>query len=173
MRTSKTGGPAAPWQGPVNSKHPKTKTGKPAEKTLRHRIKKRNTDPRSRSPECRSRCRNQWSRSPEYAPVALHAMNCVCSDRFVRHYIAPPPHPTPVRRCAPCKRWQRTPQSGHGDPGPGAAQSQRLYPASDSTTRKRAGVQHRHCRASTRATRLRNSVARTSRPDAVKPSIGL
>ncbi|WP_426145266.1 hypothetical protein, partial [Polaromonas sp. DSR2-3-2] len=44
-----------------------SREGKTAEKAGRHKIKTRNTNPRSRSPECRSRCRNQRSRSPEYA----------------------------------------------------------------------------------------------------------
>ena len=81
-------------------------------------------------------------------PVALHAMNCVCSERFVRHCIAPLPHPTPARRCAPCKRWYQTPTSlRHGGPRPwgrtvARGSGKRLCPASDSTTRKRPGVEH-------------------------------
>ncbi len=51
-------------------------------------------------------------------PVALHAMNCVCSERVVRHCIAPLPHPTPARRCAPCKRWYQTPTSASWRPPP-------------------------------------------------------
>jgi hypothetical protein len=64
------GVPPAAWQGPINSKNsknPKTKKGKTAENADRHKIKSRNTNPWSRSPEFRSRCRNHGSRSPEYA----------------------------------------------------------------------------------------------------------
>ena len=50
--------------------------------------------------------------------VALRAMNCACCDHFVRHSIAPFPHPTPARRCEPCKHWCQTPYLRHGGPRP-------------------------------------------------------
>ena len=99
--------------------------------------------------------------------VALHAMNCACSDPFVPCCIAPLPHPAPAPHCVPCKHWCPTPQPRHGGPrslgstvAPGSGK--RFCPASDSTARKRPCVQHGHCCASTRATRWRNPVAHSS-----------
>jgi hypothetical protein len=91
-------------------------------------------------------------------------MNCACFEPFVRRCMAPLPHPTPTRRCAPVKRWQQTQHPRHGGPRPWGCtvahgSGKRWRPASDFTTAKRPFVQHGHCCASKRATRLRNPVA--------------
>ena len=61
------GGLRRPGRGPSSQNKPRPDKEKSTGKASRHKIKTRNTDPRSRSSACRSRCRNQRSRSPEYA----------------------------------------------------------------------------------------------------------
>ena len=102
----------------------------------------------------------------------LCTVNCKRRDQFVRRCNAARAQYTTACRCAPCKRWQQTPQSRHGGPRPrGSTPSsttvaqgsgKRFFPASDSTTRKRPVLQYEHCCASRRATRVRNPVAHSS-----------
>ena len=102
----------------------------------------------------------------------LCTVNCKRRDQFVRRCIAARAQYTPACRCAPCKHGSRSPHPRHGGPRPwgstplGSAvvlgSDKRFCPASDSTVRKRPCLQHGHCCASARATRLRNPVAHSN-----------
>ena len=80
-------------------------------------------------------------------PVALHAMNCVCSDRIVRHFIATVRDPPRHVVAQPASAGTNPPHLRHGGPRPwgrtvAPGSGKRLCPASDSTTRKRPGKEH-------------------------------
>ena len=111
-----------------------------------------------------------WTRASTSSPTLhrqLPALRPIRAPLHCRSRAVPP-----ARRCAPCKRWQQTPQTRHGGPRPrGSTPSstavaqgsgKRFFPASDSTARRRPVLQYEHCCASRRATRVRNPVAHSS-----------